>query len=269
MKTNMPIFVVNLQHDHDKKIHMEKILDSLDLKFEFIAAVYGKDLTQLQVDEVYDECLSQAVFGRGLSLGELGCALSHLSIYQKMVNEGIETALILEDDVDISDDIHDIFKSTEQFPKNWELMLCGYYSETATEKASLSSFWEKRYVTSSHQSVRLVEIAYGTHGYIINHRGAKRLLKTLKTITKPIDHYTGSEHYLNMYALTPRIISLNEVFKLMGCIEFEREKKSAHLKDYSSLKVVIRHVLYCLRKVKVIYWLKEFPSRLIPLKKYN
>lgn len=268
MKTNMPIFIVNLQHDDEKKSHMEKIANSLDLKFEFITAIYGNDLTQLQVDEVYDEDLSQKVFGRGLSRGELGCALSHLSIYQKMVDEKIETALILEDDVDISIDIHDILKSTGQFPENWELILCGYYSETATQKVSMSSFWGKSDVTSSHQSVRLVELAYGTHGYIINLRGAKKLLQTLKTIIRPIDHYTGSELYLNMYALFPRIISLNEVFKLMGCIEFEREKKSAHIKKHSTFIIIIRYILYYLKIIKVIYWLKKIINKLIPLKKY-
>jgi glycosyl transferase family 25 len=265
----MPIFVVNLRRDPEKKAHMEKIARTLGLNFDFVDAVYGADLTQLQIDEVYDENLSLKFFKRGLSHGELGCALSHLSIYKKMVNEGIEATLILEDDVDISDDIHNIIKSTRKFPKNWELMLCGYYAETITERISASSLWGKSEVTPLHQSVRLVEVSYGTHGYIINNRGAKKLLSELNMISKPIDHYTCSENHLNMYALSPRVVSLNPILKEMSHIETERAKKSNKKKINSKTILAIQSIWRLIKKIKFIAWLTIIPKRLFILKKYN
>ena len=74
---------------------MIELSNSLGLEFHFINAIYGKDLSQDQVDNVYDEALSKKEFGRSLSRGELGCALSHISIYQKMIDEDIEIAIVL------------------------------------------------------------------------------------------------------------------------------------------------------------------------------
>jgi len=269
MKSKVSIFVVNLQRDHEKKSHMISVAENLGVKFDYIDAVYGKDLSQGEVDNVYDESLSQKVLGRGLSRGELGCALSHLSIYQKMVDEQVETALVLEDDVDISSEIHDVFNALQSFPEDWEVMLLGYYSDTATERVSMSSLWGKSAVTSSHQAVRLVEVAFGTHGYLINLRGAKRMLNTLDKVVKPIDHYTGSGRYINMYGLAPRVITLNDKFKEMGCIEVDRTNEHESTMNKHFIKIFFRQLWDSLRKVPIIYWVKKFPSRLLSLKKYN
>lgn len=269
MKTDFPIFVVNLVRDYEKKAHMDNVANALGVKFEYIDAVYGKDLSQSQIDDVYDESLSLKELGRGLSRGELGCALSHLSIYQKMVNDGIETALILEDDVEISSELHDILNARQHFPCDWELLLLGYYSETATERVSMESFFGKSDVTPSHQTVRLVEVAFGTHGYMINLRGAKKLADTLIKIIKPIDHYTGSGRYINMYALSPRIISLNQKFKAMSCINVERELQFESVKKAVVIKVLLRKTWDFFRKIKVVFWLKKLPSRLLPIEKYS
>ena len=37
--------------------------------------------------------------GRDIGIGEIGCALSHLSIYNKILQDGLAGALIFEDDV--------------------------------------------------------------------------------------------------------------------------------------------------------------------------
>lgn len=268
MKTDVPIYVVNLRRDHEKKAHMDRVAQSLGAKFEFIDAVYGKDLSQSQVDEVYDSSLSRSAMGRELSLGELGCALSHLSIYQRMVNEGIETALILEDDVDVSSDLNQVLNAVRNFPEDWEVMLLGYYSETATERVSMANFWGKSAITPSHRAVRLVEVAFGTHGYMINLRGAKKLVNTLAKIVKPIDHYTGSGCYINMYALAPRVITLNERFKEMGCINVDRSAQLGRHTGGLTPKVMLRQTWDFLRKIKLLYWLKKLPARLIKVKKY-
>lgn len=269
MKTNVPVFVVNLQRDHEKKAHMVSIAQANNVELEFIDAVYGKDLSQAQVDDIYDESLSQKALGRGLSRGELGCALSHLSIYQKMVEQNIQEALILEDDVDLSNDLVNVLGATSNFPADWEVMLFGYYSETATERISMANFWGRTKVTPSHQAVRLVELAFGTHGYMINRRGAEKLVNILSKIVKPIDHYTGSGRHVNMYALAPRVITLNEKFKMMSCINSERDAKLNQFQKGISLKLLTRHFWDFFRKIKIVFWLKKLPLRLLPLSKYS
>lgn len=267
--SNIPFFVVNLTHDVEKKAHMSNLATSLGVTFEYIAAVNGKSLTRKQIEAVYDRTLSVESIGRGLSLGELGCALSHLHIYQKMITENIDVAVILEDDVDISADIHNIMSSVDSFPENWELMLLGYYSAPETERMSLSSFRGRHPILSTYRAVRLVEETFGTHGYMINLQGAKKLVLDLNRIIKPIDHYTCSEVHINMFALTPRVITLNNKFKQMGCIESDRNFECNQVTESQRMMNIINSVWLFFKRRKIIYFLATLPRRLLPLKKFE
>ena len=269
MKSNIPFFVVNLERDDKKRAHMIELSNSLGLEFHFINAIYGKDLSQDQVDNVYDEALSKKEFGRSLSRGELGCALSHISIYQKMIDEDIEIAIVLEDDVEIDNGIHMFISAVDALPRNLDVLLLGYYSETATERLTMRSFRGNQPITSNYQAVRLVEMAFGTHGYMINLRGAKKLVQVLNKIVKPIDHYTGTENYLNMYGLSSRLVTLNQKFKEMGCIEQDRSVELKVLDNNYDAKAVVKGVLTYLKKIKFIFWLKRLPRRLKEPKQYN
>lgn len=52
--------------------------------------------------------------GSSMTNGELACTLSHQRIYQKMVAQGIEWAVILEDDVVVDDRFKDLWLSLNQ-----------------------------------------------------------------------------------------------------------------------------------------------------------
>lgn len=269
MNKQVPVFVINLQNDVEKKAHMMKLSNSLELNFEFINAVNGENLSDSQIDAVSNPSLSKKELGRELSRGELGCALSHISIFKTIVHQEIDVALILEDDVDISADLLSILNSLEELPDNWELILCGYYADTATEKKSEPSFWGNKNIVHLFQTVRLVEVAYGTHGYLINTQGAKKLLKELTTIIKPIDHYTGSETYVNMYATCPRVITLNPDLKKLSTIEAERIINIAENKIRSKCLLIIQRIWRASKNIKIVSWLIITHKKLATLKKYH
>lgn len=98
----MKIIVVNLKKDIARRGYMSKMLDSLWVKYSFFDAVYGKELSQDELDSLVDyDFLKEKKIS--LSLGEIGCALSHYMIYKKIVNEKIDKVLIMEDDVEIDE----------------------------------------------------------------------------------------------------------------------------------------------------------------------
>ena len=43
--------------------------------------------------------LAKEVCGHALSFGEVGCAMSHIRVYERIVAEGIERCVVLEDDI--------------------------------------------------------------------------------------------------------------------------------------------------------------------------
>ncbi len=207
---NIPIFVVNLKKDIKKQQHMQKLCQKFDLDVEFIEAVYGKDLTQKEVDEVYSEKRAREEIGRELSQGEIGCALSHKKIYKKMINKKMDMALILEDDIEFDADLLKILNKVEYFNDDWELVLLGQHTATSRDKDTLSSIWARKSIVNGYKLVHPCEKAYGTYGYMITRNGAKKLLRHLDIIVKPIDLYTGSRTYSNLYTVNPAVIRIHD-----------------------------------------------------------
>ena len=99
-------FVINLKRAFCRKEHMQELLEKytfLDVKF--IHAVDGQLLTDKGVADSFDECQSYKRYGRKLNRGEIGCTLSHINCYQKLVEGTGNYTLILEDDISILKDI--------------------------------------------------------------------------------------------------------------------------------------------------------------------
>lgn len=212
---HVPVFIVNLPSSTVRKEHMIKECQRIGLSFEFIEAVNGREL-DLSALPAYDAHKCQQVLGRDLRLGEIGCLLSHQKIYQKIVDNGIPYALILEDDVALNKDVVRFLQDVSQFPSDWELILLGHYAGhdfnlMQLEVRSPSSFWGRtKVMQGAYQLVRLVRPAYGTHGYLVSQRGAQKLLKALTRFYQPIDHYTGNDVYTNLYAVEPVLVTLDE-----------------------------------------------------------
>lgn len=84
-------------------------LGQTGLDYEIVTAVDGRDL-DLRDDAIIDQSLSYVAsalegYDRGLAEGTAGAALSHLSVYRKIIADGWDKALVLEDDVVLPADI--------------------------------------------------------------------------------------------------------------------------------------------------------------------
>ncbi len=264
MIEKIPIFIINLKKDTEKKEHMKELCKKYSLKCQFIDAVYGNDLDNTYIEQITDSEKSISVYGKELTRGEIGCTLSHIAIYKQMIEHNIENAIIFEDDIDLKEDFSAIINSIDTFPKDWEIMLLGYYSRVADELVTKASFRYKKELTNKFKTVRLAQLAFGTHGYMINLKGAKKLLNELNTIIKPIDHYTGVDTYVNMYAIRPRVVRLSEKFKDHSSISIER--KINQVRKQLPIKIQILKKLGLLNAVMEI---KMTYNRLKKLKEYN
>lgn len=100
----MKAFIINLKESVERRIKMENQLKKLKLKYEFIDAVDGRKMSEQQKKSITQEV------NYAFLPGEIGCALSHQKIYQRMLDESTDVALILEDDVILNADINEIIK---------------------------------------------------------------------------------------------------------------------------------------------------------------
>lgn len=94
--SDIPVFVISLENSERRNIISNKLKD---FDYEFIDAVYGKNF--LSYIEILNNDLElRARYKRGITPGEYGCSMSHRMIYSRMIEEKLEWAIILEDDVD-------------------------------------------------------------------------------------------------------------------------------------------------------------------------
>jgi len=211
--SNLKVFIINLEHDELKRQSVLRQCQLHGLKnIELIQAVDGARLSPGQVEAAYDATGALASLGRGLSKAEIGCALSHMEVYRKIIQEGAEVCLVLEDDIEFEGDPGRVLEAIllDSQPENWEIILLGHHSLGSRERMTAHNFWGKQQSTHNHCIYRPAEIASGAYAYLINRRGADKLLREARVLNKPIDRYTGSDQHMNVYILKPPAVKIDK-----------------------------------------------------------
>jgi len=214
--------VINLQFEIEKKREMELL--TLDFKehVEFVNAVYGKELSDHYINKVYNDDACRSEIGRGLTKGEVGCALSHLECMNRLLSSDDEYALILEDDIVFDFDPDYIKKIVAHFPKYWDIVLLGHHSRYCRFESGISSIWGRHPLLGKHKLVKFKERTVGGYGYIISRNGAHKWLEEYKVIFKPIDHWEPAKN-INLYGVNPPIVNLPiKYLNSMSLLDIER-----------------------------------------------
>ena len=260
MDQNIPILVVNLTRSKERRVYMQEQLDAFGVRYEFYPAVDGNALTPQQ-RACYSEEESVRQFGYPLTNGEIGCALSHLQICEKMVAEDIAELLILEDDAAIKKDFFPlIFQRAQWAPANWRIL------HFSTEDIRLNTFpcyfidTQKRY-----RLYRYTDIYNGTFCYIINNETARWLIKKGYPIHFPADKLMGkNNNVLPAYTVAPRICghSYDETSSVIAMDLAIMKRRSLSNIHKQKKALIRRRRTYLVRKLakKVIYLLSAHYS---------
>lgn len=246
MKTLFPpIFVINLARHKERRAFIKMQLEAAGLDFEFIDAFDGQLLTSEYLEKNYDSSLAKTIVGRDLTLGEIGCALSHLSIYRKIVADELPFAVILEDDALIGIQFPDVCKRVVEMinPLANEVVLFAH-----TQKYSN---WSGLKIDKTHKLLPAVD-AYCAHGYLVTQASAKKLLETLHPVHIVADCWN--------YLMTHKVIKVSSIIPYcIGHAPFA--KNSAIESDRSSVQSTKRQAFQPLKYLysKIIYQLLVKP----------
>ena len=96
------IYVLNLETREDRHDEMALIAASSGLNLQFVAGVDSKTLDTQSLPDTFG---TSQVF---LEPGHLACYRGHANIWRQIVEDGVETALIFEDDIDWDLNIREI-----------------------------------------------------------------------------------------------------------------------------------------------------------------
>ena len=217
----MKIFIINLREDKIKKYHISKELKKYNLNnATFFNAINGN--IDKQAYNIYDKFSNQIIktIGRRMSLGEIGCLLSHKNIYKFIVDNKIKEALILEDDVKFTKEIKKILLNNKSHLK-YDILLLGYHDISSRDSFDIG----QRYILKNKSACiyKNTKKSHGAYGYIVSYNGAKKLLKYLKTPYEPIDHYTGNAEKLKCFSIFPITIKLEKRFLNKSNLDIQRE----------------------------------------------
>lgn len=89
----LTIFVISLARAEQRRARISRELTALGLDFEIVDAVDATSRVPAEFEHQIDRAANPQ-----LSEPEYGCALSHALLYRRIVAEGIEHSLIMEDD---------------------------------------------------------------------------------------------------------------------------------------------------------------------------
>lgn len=94
----VPIYILNLDSSPERYEAVSTELNALNLVGDRVSGIDGSKLSSEQ-QNIYSPELNSKFFRHSLSNGEIGCYLGHRKIWQLMVDNNIDRAIILEDDV--------------------------------------------------------------------------------------------------------------------------------------------------------------------------
>lgn len=248
----MEIFLVNLEKDKEKREKILSQLKKLNLSAQIIPAVYGKELSEQELKEkVYDypKC--------SLALGEIGCALSHLNIYNKMIAKDTPIAFILEDDAIISPQVPTILDYLEKTDNKNKANI--YLLSYVTDYLPLTK--QKTPIGNIYKAYR----CYNTFAYVANQEAAKRIAKVQMPLKFEADMWEYFKLLLgvNIYCIMPDLVYDSDANKEFSSIEKERaalKKKRMHYRK----KVVFKYwPLFMFKKLYYRLLVKLFSKKTI------
>ena len=197
---NLEIVLINLERSKDRLKEMQK---KLPFEFKRVEAVDGKtlDLRKLNMNGLLtDSSLKDTRMSiynkKQMTPGALGCYLSHMYVWEDSFRNN-KNILVLEDDIITVGTKKQFFKKLNQFledvPKDWDIIYLGYHDYR-------SGFVKKMPINMNQEICRLENNVQGTHAYIINRRGAQKLLKDAKPIKSQVDDYMNKKFgEMNVY----------------------------------------------------------------------
>lgn len=224
-------------------------LEHLGLPFTRIPAVVGNELSEIEQNQLYDKERFIIECKKPVTLGEIGCAMSHRSIWQKMVDEQIDYALILEDDIDISDrilqfletethyDTFDFLNLSSNTP--YRLNSVALNALSASHLSDRPMFWQPRALWRRlewRRSWRIFKLHIFdgficcecnpapalSSAYILSQKAARALLETSQTMFYPVDLTWRYSHGLlrQGFLVEPLIVQTGNDSNIIG-----RDKK--------------------------------------------
>ncbi|XP_043286246.1 glycosyltransferase 25 family member isoform X2 [Venturia canescens] len=182
------VYMINLERRPERRARMEQCFEELGILSETINAVDGRTLNSTALDKWGVKIMpnyADPYRKRPMTMGEIGCFLSHYVIWKKAFDNNFDRIMVLEDDVRFEpffrQRIHLLLNEIDQLHLQWDLIYLGRKKISKEEESPVDGsklLWQVGY-------------SYWTIGYMLSQSGVKKLLDA-----RPLDNMIPVDEYL-------------------------------------------------------------------------
>ncbi|XP_043576372.1 procollagen galactosyltransferase 1 isoform X2 [Chiloscyllium plagiosum] len=181
------VFLINLKRRPERRTRMLQALYEQEIDCKVVDAVDGSALNSSTIKSMGINMLPgyyDPFSGRTLTKGEVGCFLSHYSIWKEVVDRNLSKAVVFEDDVRFEAyfkrKLVRLLREIENVGLNWDLIYLGRKQVNPKQEEA----------SANVQNLVVAEYSYWTLAYAISQQGAKKLIDSdpLKKIL-PVDEF--------------------------------------------------------------------------------
>ena len=202
----MKVYLINLDSEKKRFATADAQFKRLNVTFERIPGVYGKKLQQKERDNAFNRFRWWCAVGRPVRDGEIGCALSHYSIYKQMRDEPV---CILEDDVVLDSRFKEVLEYVE------------HQIDIDKSQVILLSNHSKDIPKDNNIHIEHAKRDMYAEGYVITPKAAHALLKANLPLQCPCDWWGRwvRRGVIELYHAYPPVCSQNQAQYISGTVD--------------------------------------------------
>jgi glycosyl transferase family 25 len=202
------VYVINMDKDTNRLDKVTKECTKFNIKFQRFPGVDPKTLSKKEKKK-YITKFCQKYCTNGM----IGCGLSHIKIYEDVINNNYNNVLILEDDIYFKDNFHSILNNAlDELPNDYDVLYIGYFGLSSEHtyydhNYLLKILSNKKTEKNIFNTIYCPEFPLGTHAMIISNKGCQKLLQIMNKMYWHIDwQISFNNKDLNIYATNKRIV---------------------------------------------------------------
>jgi glycosyl transferase, family 25 len=187
LKQVIPVCVINLKKRPDRLKKIGKRLNKLGVEWTKIEAVDGQSCknNDLNISSKFGEI-------GFLSDNTRACSASHYKVWEFLISRDFNYGIVLEDDVELSDEFRDLLYDDSWIPKGSNLIKLEKFAPNKVSKILVGAVLSQA-LGDTRQVHKMYSRHTGAAAYLISRKGAKKLVKWNSQFTVPVDHLLFNE----------------------------------------------------------------------------
>lgn len=241
-------YIIHLEKSSQRARNVRKIRDRCPIPICVQAAVDGSLLTDSDLTKVYQPRLHFPDYPFPLLPGEIGVFLSHRACWKKMMDDGVDSALILEDDTVLEK----LFERSLEFALN-HITSLGYINFNVRPIKGRSRVVATSGRENPMQILEPALVPHRTNAQLVSRQAGEKLLISSEQFDRPVDSF------LQLRRITGQRIFMMEPSGISENSGITGGSTIHNNKQISWLDREIRRFRYRtqLRKISRQYWNSE------------